>query len=74
MDESQIFAQALKAATPAERAAYLDKACQARADLRADVEGLLRAHLSDPEFLERPADGLGVTVNSDRDGYGYSFC
>ena len=67
MDESQVFAQALKAATPAERVAYLDLACRGRPDLREDVEGLLRAHTSDPDFLEQPADGFGVTVNSDPD-------
>ena len=55
MNESQVFANALKLATPEERAAYLDEACGGDPKLRADVEALLRAHAGDPDFLERPA-------------------
>ncbi len=55
MDESQIFANALKLATAAERGAYLDQACAGDARLRAAVEALLQAHASDPGFLEQPA-------------------
>jgi eukaryotic-like serine/threonine-protein kinase len=55
MDESQVFTNALKHASPAERAAYLDEACAGNPRLRADVEALLRAHATDPGFLERPA-------------------
>jgi serine/threonine protein kinase/tetratricopeptide (TPR) repeat protein len=55
VDESQIFAGALKLATPAERAAYLDEACAGKPQLREAVEALLRAHASDPSFLEQPA-------------------
>jgi WD40 repeat protein len=55
VDESQVFAEALKRATPAERAAYLDAACAGDPGLRAGVESLLRAHDADPAFLEQPA-------------------
>src|SRR5205085_1658005 len=61
VDESQIFADALKRA-PAERAAYLDRACAGDPGLRAGVEALLRAHAADPAFLERPAGSLGGTA------------
>jgi serine/threonine protein kinase/tetratricopeptide (TPR) repeat protein len=63
MNESEIFACALKLASPAERTAYLDEACAGRSQLRADVEALLRAHASDPDFLELPAGELGETLD-----------
>ncbi len=63
MNESQVFANALKLASPAERAAYLDAACVSNPRLRADVEALLLAHASDPDFLEQPAGSLGGTVD-----------
>jgi hypothetical protein len=37
VSESQIFADALKTATPAERAAFLDGACAGNPQLRADL-------------------------------------
>ncbi len=55
MNESEIFTNAVRFATPAERAAYLDGACAGNPQLRADVEALLQAHAQDPGFLERPA-------------------
>jgi serine/threonine protein kinase/tetratricopeptide (TPR) repeat protein len=55
VNESQIFTHALKLATPAERAAFLDGACAGNAELRENVERLLRAHANDPGFLEPPA-------------------
>ena len=63
MNESQVFADALKLAAPAERAAYLDAACAGDARLRAGVEALLHAHDTDPGFLEAPAAGGAVTVD-----------
>jgi hypothetical protein len=62
VSESQIFTNALKLATPDEQAAYLDEACAGDSRLRADVEALLRAHASDPDFLEQPAGSLGATA------------
>lgn len=46
--------QAALALTPAEREAYLDRACGSDAALRREAESLLAAATSD-EFLERPA-------------------
>ena len=68
MNESQVFADALKLATPAERAAYLDEACAGDPQLRAGVEALLRAHASDPDFLEQPAGSLAGTADAGRRG------
>jgi serine/threonine protein kinase len=65
MSESQIFADALKLATPAERAAYLDQACAGNPELRAGVDALLAAHASDREFLEQPVGSLGGTVDAE---------
>jgi hypothetical protein len=64
MNESQVFADVLKRATPAEQAAYLDEACAGNPLLRAGVEALLRAHASDPGFLEQPAGPLLGTVDA----------
>ncbi len=63
MNESQLFADVLKLATPQERAAYLDEACAGNPQLRADLEALLHAQASDPDFLEQPAGPLGATVD-----------
>ncbi len=58
MNESQVFAIALKLATPGERAAYLDAVCAGNDDFKAQVEALLKAHDADPRFLEEPASSL----------------
>src|SRR5262245_42202097 len=55
-----IFGEALECATPAEQAAYLDRACGGDPALRARVEALLHAHQKVGHFLERTtalADG-----------------
>jgi hypothetical protein len=49
-----IFFAALDKASPAERAAYLDEACQGDNDLRRRVERLLEAHPQVGSFLEQP--------------------
>src|SRR5690242_3343837 len=63
-----IFAAAVALSSPAERAAYLDKACANDPTLRAHVESLLRAHERVGHLLDRPAanglDGTGVFVPS----------
>jgi hypothetical protein len=64
VNESQVFANALKLATPAERAAYLDAACAGDPQLRAAVEGLLRAQVRDPDFLELPVASLTATPDT----------
>jgi WD40 repeat protein/serine/threonine protein kinase len=68
VNESQVFGNALNFATPAERDAYLDKACAGNPRLRADVDALLRAHASDPGFLEQPADLTAEAVEGQRRG------
>jgi tetratricopeptide (TPR) repeat protein len=64
VNESQIFANALKVAGAAERAAYLDDACAGDPQLRGAVDALLRAHAGDPDFLEQPAAAFGETVDA----------
>jgi serine/threonine protein kinase len=68
VNESQVFTQALKLATPAERAAYLDEACAGNSQLRADVEALLGAHAADPAFLEQPIASPERTVDAPAAG------
>src|SRR5262249_61896349 len=53
-----IFGEALDCATPAEQAAYLDRACGDDPALRARVEALLRAHQRAGHFLQGPTDPL----------------
>ena len=47
-----IFADALELTHPAERAAYLDRACEGNAELRERVDALLAAHGRAGQFLE----------------------
>ena len=54
LPEESIFLQALEIASVADRAAYLARACGENAQLRAAVEGLLRAHQNTGDFLELP--------------------
>ena len=46
-----LFSEALKLATPAERAAYLARACGGDPELRRRVEGLLASHEAAGSFL-----------------------
>jgi serine/threonine protein kinase len=55
MSEESIFTNALARTDPAERRAYLDKACGEDSTLRRDVEALLALHEADNGFLQRPA-------------------
>ena len=62
-----IFAEALERTDPAERAAYLDRACGGDADLRRRVEALLAAHAGAGRFLEPDATGaLDATAAGGR--------
>jgi serine/threonine protein kinase/formylglycine-generating enzyme required for sulfatase activity len=49
-----LFFAALEKGTAAERAAYLDAACEGDAELRRQVEKLLDAHPRAGDFLEKP--------------------
>ncbi len=75
MSEATIFATALEKHDPAERAAYLDRACAGDAVLRRRVEELLAVHDRAADYLERPAveqltaeGGLDFLQPSDRPG------
>jgi tetratricopeptide (TPR) repeat protein len=60
MSESGIFKAAVKL-PPERRAAYLDQACGPDAELRAEVESLLRAHDATSGFLEHVPAGPDPT-------------
>jgi serine/threonine protein kinase len=55
MTERTIFLAALELAHPAEREAYLDRACAGDPALRRRVEALLAAHSGEGDFLDVPA-------------------
>ena len=61
--ERTIFLEALDMADPAERAAFLDRACGGKDELRHRVERLLEALDGAGGFMESPAiaDGLAAT-------------
>src|SRR5579871_5490563 len=53
MLEEEIFSAALERTDPAERAAFLDRAC-AEPALRSRIEALLRSHEGAGDFLAAP--------------------
>jgi serine/threonine-protein kinase len=61
MQEQSIFIAALEMEDPAERAAFLDRACAVDAALRQRVERLLQRHQQAGSFLEGPAPALVAT-------------
>jgi formylglycine-generating enzyme required for sulfatase activity len=62
--ERDIFTAAREMADPAARSAYLDRACDGDAGMRARVEALLRAHDQPDSLLDHPA------VSRPEPGYG----
>jgi eukaryotic-like serine/threonine-protein kinase len=60
----EIFSEALELKSAEERADYLDRVCGSDRSLRGRVEGLLRAHVEDDDFLESPAAPPTVTIES----------
>ncbi len=58
--ERTIFLDALDRIDPAERAAYLDRACGDKAELRRRVERLLQAVDQAGSFMDEPAIGEGT--------------
>src|SRR5262245_9647837 len=63
MREETIFIEALERDDPAERAAFLDRACAADPTLRRRVERLLDRHRQTDDLLEGPpAWALNVDV------------
>jgi serine/threonine protein kinase len=63
MQEQSLFIDALEKDDPAERAAFLDRACAGDAELRGRIERLLERHGQGGSFLEPPAPHLVVTVD-----------
>jgi serine/threonine protein kinase len=57
-----IFVRALELASPSERGRYLDAACAGDAELRRDVESLLRANDSAGEFLAERASTISAAT------------
>ena len=54
-DKRTIFERALEFASCAEREAYLEDACAGKAEMRAQVDSLLKAHNDVGSFLDGPA-------------------
>jgi WD40 repeat protein/serine/threonine protein kinase len=63
MNEREIFIGALQEECPAERQAYLDRACGTDTVLRRRVEGLLRDCERAAGFLSAPAHALAATTD-----------
>src|SRR5690242_6990174 len=61
-EPDDIFCDALELASPAERAAYLDRACGGDAGLRRRVERLLEAHTEAANFLAAGPAVAAVTA------------
>jgi WD40 repeat protein/serine/threonine protein kinase len=57
-----LFGRALDIPSLAERAAYLDQACNGNVPLRAAVDGLLQAHDQAGSFLKEPDPAAAVTA------------
>src|SRR5262245_32927255 len=72
MTEEQVFLTALELANPADRRAYLEKACGGDVALRRQVEALLAAHFMPGTFLDEPVGkqlGAGsATLPASRGG------
>lgn len=59
---NEVFLQALEHDSPGRRRAYLDEACGADKELRAEVDSLLTASAQVGDFLESPALGSASIV------------
>src|SRR4051812_10909285 len=54
MKGEQIFLEAVERKSPADRVAYLERACAGDPELRARIEDLIRAHEQPGTFLDSP--------------------
>jgi WD40 repeat protein/serine/threonine protein kinase len=63
-EAGEIFQNAIEIENPAKRKDFLENACKNDRRLRAEVEALLRAHEKAGDFLEDPAHGSDVTLDS----------
>jgi serine/threonine protein kinase/tetratricopeptide (TPR) repeat protein len=70
MQEQTIFMEAMEIAQPAERAAFLDRACGGNSALRQRVEKLLQRHQQDDSFLASPAIAPPMTGDHTPDPAG----
>jgi WD40 repeat protein/serine/threonine protein kinase len=59
----EIFFAALERTAPADRAAYLDEACDGDSELRERVDRMLVAQASAGSFLEVPVGEIDVTID-----------
>ena len=50
---------------PAERAAFLDKACQGDESMRREVQSLIRAHEEEGSFIDSPAYEVAAELLAD---------
>jgi serine/threonine protein kinase/tetratricopeptide (TPR) repeat protein len=64
MSDSGIFKAAIRLA-PERRAAFLDQACGTNAELRQEVEALLRAHDASGSFLREPSARPRATIDDE---------
>ena len=62
MTERTIFLAAIEISDPAERAVFVEQACDGDANLRAQVEQLLSHHEESSQFLETPAGSSSSAV------------
>jgi tetratricopeptide (TPR) repeat protein len=68
LPDEALFEAALNCRTPAERAAYLDRACAGQPELRQQLEVLLAAHDRSGAFLETPATPIDAALKLDLPG------
>jgi eukaryotic-like serine/threonine-protein kinase len=61
--EQSLFIEALEVEDPAQRAAFLDRACEGDAAMRQRIERLLRRHDQPGSFLEPPSASLVATID-----------
>jgi serine/threonine protein kinase/Tfp pilus assembly protein PilF len=60
-EANDLFLRAREIGVPEDRQRFLDEACAGKPELRARVDGLLRAGAEAGSFLEQPAEELGAT-------------
>src|SRR5262249_6410241 len=70
MREQTLFIEALEREDPAERAAFLDRACVADPALRERVERLLRHHQQADDFLDAPSPWAAAVDEPASEGVG----
>jgi WD40 repeat protein/serine/threonine protein kinase len=63
MSERSIFSAALDISDPADRAAYLDRACAGEPALRRHIEELIASQVGLGSFLARPRLAAGITAS-----------